>query len=74
MTRFEDVFSSMVYPKAKIPNVFHDPQSMRISGVYRTIGSLKLLYIEFVETMSLSLVSRSQRLNNPFFTSLDQAK
>lgn len=77
MARFEDVFSSMVYPKAKILlylvySTTH--KACVLAECNRTIGSLKLLYIEFVETMSLSLVSRSQGLNNPFCTSLDQAK
>lgn len=77
MARFEDVFSSMVYPKAKILlylvySTTH--KACVLAECNRTIGSLKLLYIEFVETMSLSLVSRFLRLNNPFCTSLDQAK
>lgn len=77
MARFEDVFSSMVYPKAKILlylvySTTH--KACVLAECNRTIGSLKLLYIEFVQTMSLSLVSRSQGLNNPFCTSLGQAK
>lgn len=55
MARFEDVFSSMVYPKAKILlylvySTTH--KACVLAECNRTIRSLKLLYIEFVETVS----------------------
>lgn len=55
MARFEDVFSSMVYPRAKI--LLHLMYSTThkacvLAECNRTIGSLKLLYIELVETVS----------------------
>lgn len=51
MARFEDVFSSMVYPKSKIL-LYLVYKACVLAECNRTIGSLKLLYIEFVETVS----------------------
>lgn len=74
MVCFEDVFLSMVYFKVKILLYLVYFMIYKVCVLVecnRIIGLLKLLYIEFVEIMFLSLVLRFLRFNNLFCISLD---
>lgn len=74
MVCFEDVFLSMVYFKVKILLYLVYFMIYKVCVLVecnRIIGLLKLLYIEFVEIMFLSLVLRFWGFNNLFCISLD---